>query len=171
MTAFDRNRYARLRYRPVLLALMAVVLLVTSQWLIALGDNGQRGESIVIEVGGTPLTVEVADTPELVTRGLKYRDSLGWHEGMLFMFPEPKIQSFWMKDTRIDLDIGFFDRHGRLLNIAHMKAFDARTLHRSLKLAKYALEVNQGWFARNGISAGASLSIPEMPESGVPSGK
>jgi hypothetical protein len=171
MITSDRNRYPRHSYQPILLALMALTLLATSQWLIALGDDGPRGESIVIEVGGLPLTVEVADTPEMVARGLKYRDSLGWHEGMLFMFPESKIRSFWMKDTPIDLDIGFFDRHGRLLNIAHMRAFDADTLHRSAKPAKYALEVNPGWFARNGIGAGASLSIPRAPETGGPSGK
>ncbi len=165
---FDRNRYPHL---PMLLALMAFALLVTSQWPIAFGENTPGWESMVIEVDGIPLTVEVADTPELVARGLKYRDSLGWHEGMLFMFPEPGIRSFWMKDTRIDLDIGFFDRHGRLLNIAHMRAFDARTLHRSVKPAKYALEVNPGWFARNGIGAGASLGLPEAPETGGPSGK
>jgi uncharacterized protein len=163
MFAFDSNTFVHHRRQPVLLALGAVLLLVASSWLIARDHGGQGGGWLLIEVGGNPLKVEVADAPELITRGLKYRDRLAWDEGMLFIFPESRILSFWMRDTRIDLDIAFFDRRGRLLNIEHMQAFDDRTLHRSVRPAKYALEVNRGWFAAHGVSGDASLRIRDAP--------
>jgi uncharacterized membrane protein (UPF0127 family) len=163
MSAFVSNRYVHHPWQPALLALGALVLLVASSWLIARDHEEQGGDWVLIEVGGKPLKVEVADTPELITRGLKYREQLGWNEGMLFVFPEPRILSFWMRDTRIDLDIGFFDGRGRLLNIERMEAFDDLTRHRSVRPAKYALEVNRGWFAAHGVSGDTSLRIRDAP--------
>lgn len=79
---------------------------------------------------------------------------------MLFVFPKSKKLQFWMKDTSIDLDIGFFDSQGRLLNTTTMTAFDDKTQHSSNGPAKYALEVNRGWFAAHGLSEDAFLVLP-----------
>ncbi len=79
---------------------------------------------------------------------------------MLFVYPEPGILRFWMRDTPVDLDIGFFDAHGRLINIRRMKALDERTFHESDRPALYALEVPRGWFAEHAISPGAELTLP-----------
>jgi uncharacterized protein len=121
-----------------------------------------RTEVVTIHVNDIPLTVEVANNPVSRPRGLQEREKLASDAGMLFMFPEPQILKFWMKDTPIDLDIGFFDSEGRLINTATMTALDSKTQHASTGLAQYALEVNQGWFARHGIAEGALLHLPSV---------
>jgi uncharacterized membrane protein (UPF0127 family) len=167
MTVFGDRRSAG-RPRPALLLALAVwIALVDPGWLPAL-DRGGPARWTAIEVAGISLRVEIADTPRRIARGLKYRDSLGPDEGMLFVFPEPAIRRFWMKDTRIDLDIGFFDSDGRLLNIAHMKAFDTDTRHQSVAPAQYALEVNRGWFAGHRLGPGASLDLSALDQARPP---
>jgi uncharacterized membrane protein (UPF0127 family) len=119
-----------------------------------------RMDVVAIQVNGVPLTVEVANNHFLRTKGLKKRTMLVPEAGMLFVFPKSKKLQFWMKDTSIDLDIGFFDSQGRLLNTTTMTAFDDTTQHTSSGPAKYALEVNRGWFAAHGLSEDAFLVLP-----------
>jgi hypothetical protein len=61
-----------------------------------------------LTVGKVPLKVEVAALPKEREKGLMFRDSMGDHEGMLFIFREGTKQRFWMKNTRIPLDNGYF---------------------------------------------------------------
>jgi uncharacterized membrane protein (UPF0127 family) len=119
-----------------------------------------RMEVVTIHVEDVPLTVEVANNPVSRARGLKKRKMLTPNSGMLFVFPQPQILRFWMKDTPIDLDIGFFDSQGRLLNTTAMTAFDDKTQHTSSGLAQYAVEVTRGWFSAHGLSKDALLALP-----------
>ncbi len=119
-----------------------------------------RMDIVAIQVKGVPLMVEVANNRVLRKNGLKRRTLLAADAGMLFVFPKSKKLQFWMKDTPIDLDIGFFDHQGRLLNTTTMTAFDDTTQHTSSGPAKYALEVNRGWFAAHGLSEDAFLVLP-----------
>ena len=115
-----------------------------------------------IDVGGVPVKVELAITGPTRMQGLMHRDALGKDQGMLFIYPDYGTRSSWMKDTRIPLSIAFADKEGKIVRIADMEPFD--TNHKkSLYPAKYALEVNKGWFEKNGIEKGASLGgIPEV---------
>ncbi len=117
-------------------------------------------EKMAIQVGGVPLVVEVANNPAARARGLQERGALAANAGMLFVYPQPKRLRFWMKNTPIDLDIGFFDDEGRLLEVLPMTAFHERSHTVSSAPAKYALEVNRGWFAANRISKDARLELP-----------
>lgn len=65
----------------------------------------------------TVIMVELADTTEKRARGLMFRDSLAKNHGMLFTFPEPQQWSFWMKNTRISLDIVWIDRNKKIVHI------------------------------------------------------
>ncbi|MCZ6779350.1 MAG: DUF192 domain-containing protein [Acidobacteria bacterium] len=67
--------------------------------------------------GGRVFLAEVADTPEGRARGLMYRDRLEPGTGMFFIFEEPGPYSFWMKNTRIPLDIVWLDRQGRVVHV------------------------------------------------------
>ncbi len=116
-------------------------------------------EIIAIKVGGVPLTVEVANHPAARALGLQGREALAENAGMLFVYPRAKRLRFWMKDTPIDLDIGFFDDQGRLLEVLSMSAFHERPHYVSSAPAKYALEVNRGWFAANRISEHSRLEL------------
>ncbi len=110
-----------------------------------------------IDVAGHKVVAEVADTPETRERGLMYRFSLAPDEGMLFVFPAPAPQAFWMRHTYVPLSIAYLDAAGRILNIEDM-APRTDDGHLSKGEALYALEMKQGWFARHGIAAGAKVA-------------
>lgn len=62
--------------------------------------------------------IEIADEPEERSRGLMFRDALADEAGMLFLYPTPRIASFWMKNTKISLDMLFFATGGEIVTIA-----------------------------------------------------
>lgn len=118
-----------------------------------------------IEVGAKKVTVEIAETSSQHERGLMNRQSMKPDEGMLFIFGEEKPLAFWMKNTFIDLSIGFFDANKNLVDIQEMKAVTSIMTadipsYKSSAPAKYALEMNKNWFAKNKIKVGAKLKIP-----------
>lgn len=99
------------------------------------------------------ILVEVAKTPAERAVGLMNRKHLGKDEGMLFIFEDEAYHSFWMKDTLIPLSIAFITREGRIVKITDMSPLTLKT-HPPPQPILYALEMNQGWFSRNGIRAG-----------------
>jgi len=113
------------------------------------------------------IEVEVASTEPARARGLMGRRGLGENEGMLFVFPTSDRHCMWMKDTRIPLSVAFVDDAGRITNIEDMKP---RTLtpHCATVPARFAVEVNQGWFARRGLKAGERMQL-SRPLPGRPS--
>ena len=118
--------------------------------------------TIQTNLKGHELTIELATTPETRSCGLSLRESLPTNRGMLFVYAEPEILTFWMKDTRIPLSIAFIDADGRIVSIQKMTPFLTSKHHESPVPALYALEVNQGWFEENGIGVGdvVEFSLP-----------
>ena len=114
-----------------------------------------------LTIAGSKLTVEVASTPETRETGLMNRFSLQQDHGMLFVFEQAQPQAFWMKNTYIPLSIAFVDGSGRILNIEDMRPQDEST-HWSRGMARYAIEMRQGWFAAKGIGDGDRVEgLPE----------
>ena len=124
----------------------------------AVSQSPGEGKAFVW-VGGVRIVVEVSDTPESRTRGLMFREELAPDEGMLFVFDAEQYLSFWMKNTQIPLSIAFIGRKGIIFQIEDMMPFDTETLHRSSRPARYALEMNQGWFGRNGVEVGGRVEF------------
>ncbi len=108
----------------------------------------------MILVGATPLHVEIVQNDEERMRGLMYRDQLPEDQGMLFVFGEEQIQSFWMRNTFIALDIAFIDANGKIIAIQRMTPLDETKSYQSPTPVPYVLEVNAGWFERNEIKVG-----------------
>lgn len=106
-----------------------------------------------LTVGGHPVTAEVAEREEDRRRGLMGRDSLPPDHGMLFVYPDERTLSFWMRDTRIPLDIAFLDRRGYIVDIQAMEP-ETEERYSSRAPAMYALELNQGWFEEHGVEVG-----------------
>lgn len=118
-----------------------------------------------IQLANKTLVVEIAETNEQHQRGLMFRDKLSNDEGMLFIFKDEEPRFFWMKNTLIDLSIGYFDKNGSLIDIQEMKSGKgipdaALPSYPSSKPAKYALEMRKGWFAENRIKIGSKLKVP-----------
>ncbi len=80
------------------------------------------------------------------------------NEGMLFVFDTEGHHSFWMKNTSIPLSIAFIGRKGEIVQIEDMQPQDS-TLHTSAYPVLYALEMNQGWFRKNGIEVGDKITF------------
>jgi hypothetical protein len=108
--------------------------------------------------GADTVRAEVARTPDERARGLMYREDLPAGTGMLFVFPENDIRSFWMQNTYLALDIAFLDPSFRVVDIQQMEP-ESEDFHRSRAPAMYALEVPQGWFAEQGILVGDQAEV------------
>lgn len=107
-----------------------------------------------LRLGNEVLRVEVAFTEAEHRQGLMHRITLPEDRGMLFVFEFPQALQFWMKDTPLPLDVGFFTADGVLREYYAMRPYD-RTSVRSLRDdLSFALEVNQGWFAAHGVQVG-----------------
>ena len=103
--------------------------------------------------------VVIAKTRQEQTKGLQGVQHLDEGQGMLFVFEPARKVCFWMKNTPIDLDIGFFNDKGQLIQIDHMQA-NMLDLHCSVKPIRYALEVNHGWFKRHNVHLNTLLTLP-----------
>ena len=111
---------------------------------------------IPLSITGHKLTAEVAANDNARMTGLMHRRMMPENRGMLFVFAFAQPQSFWMMNTYLPLSIAYIDEHGVIVNITDMKPLTTDP-HPSAKPAKYALEMNQGWFAKHGIKAGAHV--------------
>jgi uncharacterized membrane protein (UPF0127 family) len=110
-----------------------------------------------LKISNVPITVEVADTPQASENGLMFRDSLPEDHGMLFIFDQPRKASFWMRNTKIPLSIAYADSDGKILEIKSMNPLDETVVPSRSDEVDYALEVNQGWYTRHGITSGAKI--------------
>ncbi|HEY9842421.1 MAG: DUF192 domain-containing protein [Candidatus Sericytochromatia bacterium] len=112
----------------------------------------------VLELGDKRLQIELACTPAEQQRGLMFRRELAEDKGMLFVFASERPLSFWMKNTYLALSIAYLDAAGKIVDLQDMQPLD-ETSHPSAKPARYALEVNQGWFRRHGVSVGQQIRL------------
>lgn len=102
--------------------------------------------------------IEIVADEYGITTGLMYRKSMLADRGMLFIFPDVRPRSFWMKNTHIPLDIIFINESKRIVTIqANTKPFSEQSVP-SYKDAKYVLEVNAGTAARLNWKEGDVLS-------------
>ena len=107
-----------------------------------------------------PFAVEVADSPAERSQGLMGRHDLGRDEGMVFIYGDEQILSFWMKDTPLSLDIIFFDAEG--VYVSHhgeTTPYSVKSLRSSFP-ARYVLEINGGLAEEWGIGEGSMLLLP-----------
>jgi uncharacterized membrane protein (UPF0127 family) len=102
------------------------------------------------------IDAQLAQTPQQREIGLMFRKEMPQQEGMLFVFDVPGVQCFWMRNTLLPLTAAFVADDGTIVNLADMKP-QTDDSHCSARPVRYVLEMNQGWFAKRGIKAGARL--------------
>jgi uncharacterized membrane protein (UPF0127 family) len=125
--------------------------------LVALMLTGNEGRS-------AQLRVELASTQQQRERGLMFRKSMPENQGMLFLFPREESVGFWMKNTEIPLTVAYIGADGQVLELIDGEPFDETVLLPSQPY-RYVIEVNKGWFERNGLGPGARVTLPgDLPE-------
>jgi uncharacterized protein len=112
-----------------------------------------------IRLGEKTIEVQIAHRENEMRKGLMHRTSMGENHGMLFYYSPPKQMSFWMQNTKIPLDIGYFTSDGILREIYPMYPMDLTSVKSRRHDLLMALEMNQGWYAKNGIKPGDQLKL------------
>jgi len=125
----------------------------------ALWSQGQPQSlpTTTLSVGMHNIKAQLAVSPEQRQIGLMHRAEMPTQEGMLFVFDTPSPQCFWMRNTLIPLSIAFLADDGTVVNIADMKPRSDDS-HCSAQPVRFALEMNQGWFAKRGVKPGSRIS-------------
>lgn len=120
------------------------------------------GTVFPVEVGGSVFQVEVVFRDRERARGLQGREHLPEGHGMLFLFERPRQQFFWMRNTSIPLDIGFFDESGLLREILPLIPHSEDRVASRHDHIQFALEVNRGGFSRAGVQPGDRLNLSQV---------
>lgn len=126
----------------------------------------------VIDLGGKPHELEVAATQKAVEKGLSRRATVPDGTGMIFVFPESRILSFWMIDCLVDIDVAYLDRTGKVVSTYTMKAEAPQAAGESrdaymARLKRYpsaddalfAIEVKAGALEKLGVKPGTQLKL------------
>lgn len=116
------------------------------------------------ELGGHSIRVQLAVTDEERQRGLMGRREMAEDEGMLFVFSSPAQQSFWMVNTYLPLDIGYFSGDGVLREIYPMYPHNRESVRSNRHDIQYCLEMNQGWFRRHEVRRGTPLDLATLAD-------
>ena len=127
----------------------------------------QSLRTTTMHIGTQTFTLEVAKTEETREYGLMRRDLMPADHGMIFVFAQPQNVGFYMKNTRIPLDIVFVDEAGAVISIKQMKPYDLSTTWADGDV-KWAVELNKGAAAGAGIKVGDKLQIPEPARAAEP---
>ena len=134
--------------------LLSVLMLVTCT---ACASDGPS-----VELGGKTFGVEIADTSQKQALGLMFRENMPADHGMFFIFPHEAPRSFWMKNTRIPLDIMYFDKDLKLVSISADTPPCKVTRcpsYPSKAPAQYVLELNAGSAMELGVKLGDRLVV------------
>lgn len=146
------------RQRGLRVALFSLIVALTA--IAPLPFAGAQTVSALpvkqLTAGMHVIRAEIASNNETRSRGLMYRKELAPNAGMLFVFEQPAVQCFWMRNTLIPLSIAFMTDDGTITNIADMAPMTENS-HCSSAPVRLALEMEQGWFAKRGISAGKKI--------------
>ena len=145
-------------------AVVAIVLIAGAA--LALGSFGSSDTidytplTIVAANGTTAhLQVEIAQTEQQLETGLSNRDEIPLDTGMLFVI-KVRGPGFWMKDTRAALSVAFIGECGQIVSIQDMQPMSL-DIHSTDQPYSFGLEVDRGWFQRNGIAVGDIVSLPK----------
>ena len=119
-----------------------------------------------LSAGFHRIDAEVANTAQQRAQGLMQRTQMDQQHGMLFVFSDVAIHCMWMKNTLIPLAVAFLDDAGRILNIAEMKPHSEDN-HCAAKPARFALEMNIGWFSQRGLRTGDVIGGVKLAPRGI----
>ncbi len=157
---------------------LTIFIMATSLFLLPSLGNGKsqlptnRSLATITTPQGTIISAEIADTPAKRSQGLMFRTNMPHNHGMLFIFRKSNFWTFWMKNTKMSLDIIWIDASKKVVHIEPNVSICTRTdegcpRYHTLKESLYVLELKAGMAQHHGISVGSPLTI-EYPLSQSP---
>ncbi len=170
----SHNRTTRVRWRGALALCLALTCGLTAEGLDARPALAPQGDQQIpiLTPDGTRILAELADTTEKRAQGLMFRESLPKHHGMLFTFPEPQPWTFWMKNTRMPLDIIWIDNQKRIVHIERnvpicTRHDDGCPNYQPNRDALYVLELAGGEADALHLERGTHLQFEAPPDPSV----
>ncbi|MDQ8195952.1 DUF192 domain-containing protein [Coraliomargarita sp. SDUM461004] len=115
-----------------------------------------------ITIDGHELQLQLALNAAEQQKGLMHRDTLAEDHGMLFLFDQPGQRAFWMRNTRIPLDIGYFDSNGTLLEVHKLFPYDETSVPSANATVLIAVETNRGWYQKHHVKPGARIDLTAL---------
>ena len=116
--------------------------------------------TVSMKLGTKTFTLEIANDSAEREKGLMRRDSIPEDHGMIFVFGDEQKLGFYMRNTRIPLDIVYVNAAGVIVSIKQMRPYDTTTVSSDAP-AKWAIELNQGQAAAAGLKVGDQVAIPK----------
>ena len=141
-----------------LLAALVWAVFATSAW----ASCSDARVDLRGEWGQARFSVEVAESPEEISRGLMHRTSMPASAGMIFIYPSPRPATFWMRNTLIPLDMIFVSADGVVQKIHENAIPRDETIIFGGDEIQYVLEINGGMASRIGITVGTELRHPKI---------
>ena len=133
-----------------LVGMLAGLVISAAAW-------AQNAMSVMeLNAGFHRIEAEVAANDQNRQVGLMKRQAMPVQHGMLFVFNQENTHCMWMRNTLLPLSVAFMDAEGKIINIEDMQP-QTEDNHCARRPARYALEMNLGWFAQRGIKPGVKL--------------
>jgi len=149
---------------PKNLAIIALSLLIITAAFTACPANTTQPattfDTITLTIKEKAFIIEVADTDDKRQQGLMNRDKLAVDHGMIFIFDAAGYYSFWMKNTKIPLDLVYLDAAGKVVDIFLLKPNDETSVSPTQPV-KFAIELNAGTAKTLGLARGDTITLPE----------
>jgi len=145
----------------LILSLSLSLLALGSAWSQQAEPQGKAQATlptVTLSINGVELSTEIAETGAQRFKGLSFRKTLAPNAGMLFVYPAEQQLTFTMRNTLLPLTIAFLSKD-MVINEFHEMPVGPDQLFPSKKHAQFALEVNQGWFEKNGIAVGDRVTL------------
>jgi len=136
----------------------SIAVAVVATAMLAVPKGAPSGTKVLL--AGEEILVTVADTPQLREKGLSFHKPLLENKGMFFVFPEPSLYGFWMKDMVFPIDIIWFDANQRIVDVwenATPQTYPEIRTPRSE--SKYVLEVNAGFYKNHALKRGDVVEL------------
>lgn len=115
-------------------------------------------QTMKLYVGPEVVSAELAMNQIQIATGMMFRTEMGENEGMLFVFSGPHRPAFYMKNTKIPLNIAYIDPDGVILELLELKALDETPVEAKSDRVQFVLEMNKAWFERHNVKTGSIVS-------------
>lgn len=132
-----------------------------SRGITSLGESSNSEPYTLITINNLPIYARLANSPQLLEKGLMGVERLDPNEGCLLDFNKEVQATLWMRNCKMNLQAATIDNNGKIIDILNMYHNDPYRVHRSSRPVRYALEMSEGFFTKFAIRVGDSVRLSD----------